>query len=132
MLIDKKYVTLFITMWLHTRSENGLIAYLGSKVNLDLWLWTSVVSLRALNLCLFFSTQDSYFAVTLEKGVVFIHSNLLERPATNNKKMFPVGVLVSTRSPTPLRVLIAVPFCSFPLRLSSSRMSASSAYPREK
>lgn len=132
MLINKKSSTLFISMSLHSRSENGLIAYLGTKVTLDLSLWISVVNLRALNLCLFFLTQDVYFAVTVEKGVVFLHSNLLERPATNNQKMFPVGVLVSTRSPTPLRFLIAVPFCCFPLRLLSSRMSGSSVPPREK
>lgn len=32
-LIDKKYQTFQISMLLHSRSENGLIAYLGSKVN---------------------------------------------------------------------------------------------------
>lgn len=32
-LIDKKYSILLISMSLHSRSENGLIAYLGSKVN---------------------------------------------------------------------------------------------------
>lgn len=46
----------------------------------------------------FFSTQDYYFAVTMEKGVVFIRSNLLESPATFNQKKFPVGVFIFTRS----------------------------------
>lgn len=32
-LIDKNYPILLISMSLHSRSENGLIAYLGSKVN---------------------------------------------------------------------------------------------------
>lgn len=37
-LIDKKYPILLISMSLHSRSENGLIAYLGSKVEPSLTL----------------------------------------------------------------------------------------------
>lgn len=48
-LINKKYSSLLISMSLYFRSENGLIAYLGTKVTLDLSLWLSAVSLRALN-----------------------------------------------------------------------------------
>lgn len=34
----------------------------------------------------------------MEKGVVFIHSNLLDSPATNNQKLFPVRVFVFAQS----------------------------------
>ncbi|CAG07616.1 unnamed protein product, partial [Tetraodon nigroviridis] len=61
--IDKQSSILLIAMSLYTRSENGLIAY--------------------------FSHENNYFAVTMEKGVVFIHSNLLESPVTSNLKLFP-------------------------------------------
>lgn len=35
-LIDKPYPILIISMSLHSRAENGLIAYIGSEVS-DLW-----------------------------------------------------------------------------------------------
>ncbi|XP_077376610.1 laminin subunit alpha-3 isoform X2 [Festucalex cinctus] len=46
-----------------THAENGLLFYIGS--------------------------EDNYFTVTMEKGVVHLHSNLLSEPATNNLKTFP-------------------------------------------
>uniref|UniRef100_H3DCP0 Laminin subunit alpha 3 n=1 Tax=Tetraodon nigroviridis TaxID=99883 RepID=H3DCP0_TETNG len=72
--IDKQSSILLIAMSLYTRSENGLIAYFSHEFFL-------------------FPTQNNYFAVTMEKGVVFIHSNLLESPVTSNLKLFPVGII---------------------------------------
>ncbi|XP_073347774.1 laminin subunit alpha-3-like [Pagrus major] len=54
-----------ISMSINARSENGLLFYTGS--------------------------EDYYFTVTMEKGVIFIHSNLLDTPATNGKKLFPTS-----------------------------------------
>lgn len=42
----------------------------------------------------FSSTQDKYFTIALEKGVMFIHSNFIEIPATDNVKRFPVRNLL--------------------------------------
>lgn len=36
------------------------------------------------------ATQDNYFTVTMEKGEVFLRSNLLDAPATKGGKSFPV------------------------------------------
>ncbi|KAM9845354.1 laminin subunit alpha-3-like [Aulostomus maculatus] len=63
--IDKKAAVILISMSVYTRSENGLLLYIGN--------------------------DNAYFAVTVEQGVVFLHSNLLEKPATNNEKIFPTS-----------------------------------------
>ncbi|XP_054622732.1 laminin subunit alpha-3-like isoform X3 [Dunckerocampus dactyliophorus] len=63
--IDKSLTVLLIGMSLLTHSENGLLLYIGSK--------------------------DNHFAVTAEKGVVYLHSNLLQQPATNSLKTFPAS-----------------------------------------
>ncbi|XP_044075989.1 laminin subunit alpha-3-like isoform X2 [Siniperca chuatsi] len=62
-IIDKSSPTLIIIMTIFTRSENGLLLYIGS--------------------------EDNYFTVTMEKGIIFLRSNLLKAPATNNVKIFP-------------------------------------------
>ncbi|XP_045908367.1 laminin subunit alpha-3-like isoform X2 [Micropterus dolomieu] len=62
-VIDKPSSNLIVTITVFTRSENGLLFYIGS--------------------------ENDYFTVTMEKGVIFLRSNLLEAPATNNGKIFP-------------------------------------------
>ncbi|KAM9349369.1 laminin subunit alpha-3-like [Symphorus nematophorus] len=62
-VIDKKYPTLLISMSVYTRSENGLLFYIGS--------------------------EDNYFTVTMEQGAIFLRSNLLDAPVTKNQKNFP-------------------------------------------
>ncbi|XP_029308567.1 LOW QUALITY PROTEIN: laminin subunit alpha-3-like [Cottoperca gobio] len=46
-----------------SRSENSLLFYMG--------------------------TEDHYFTVTIERGILFIRSDLLEAPVTNNLRIFP-------------------------------------------
>nr|XP_020451525.1 laminin subunit alpha-3 [Monopterus albus] len=65
-VIDKASSNVLISMSILTRLENGLLLYMG--------------------------TEDKYFTVTMEKGFIFIRSNLINSPATNNKK-FSVNVL---------------------------------------
>ena len=89
-------------MTVHTRSESFLLAYVGSEVNdcsygyfIDDYL--IIINTFDRNICTIYkylislspTTQDYYFAVTIEKGVVFLHSNLLDKPATHNLP-FPV------------------------------------------
>ncbi|TNN66295.1 Laminin subunit alpha-3 [Liparis tanakae] len=62
-LIDKASNLLLISMSLYSRSENGLLMYIGS--------------------------EDDYFTVTIEKGFVVIRSNLQAAPAISTKKSFP-------------------------------------------
>ncbi|XP_070700517.1 laminin subunit alpha-3-like [Pempheris klunzingeri] len=62
-VIDKKSTVLLIGMTVHSRSENGLLLYIG--------------------------TEDKYFTVTIEQGVFVLRSNLLEAPATKDVKIFP-------------------------------------------
>ncbi|XP_068196189.1 laminin subunit alpha-3-like isoform X2 [Antennarius striatus] len=64
-IIDKKYPVLLISMSVYSRSENGLILYIGS--------------------------ENYYFTVTMEKGFIFLRSNLLTGPVTKNDKMFPTN-----------------------------------------
>ncbi|XP_051943762.1 laminin subunit alpha-3 isoform X3 [Hippocampus zosterae] len=61
--IDKRAAVMLIGMSILAHSENGLLLYIGS--------------------------EDNYFTVTMEKGVVHLRSNLLSEPATNNVKTFP-------------------------------------------
>ncbi|XP_039877593.1 laminin subunit alpha-3-like isoform X3 [Simochromis diagramma] len=61
-LVDNTATTFSITMSVNTRSQNGLLLYIGS--------------------------EDQYFYVTMEEGVVFIHSSLFETPASNKQKVF--------------------------------------------
>ncbi|TDH05750.1 hypothetical protein EPR50_G00125750 [Perca flavescens] len=62
---SKRGGVLRIDMTITTRSENGLLLYIGS--------------------------QDNYFIVTIEKGVIFLRSNLLQAPAANTVKAFPIS-----------------------------------------
>ncbi|XP_028329557.1 laminin subunit alpha-3 isoform X2 [Gouania willdenowi] len=62
-LIGKAVPALRISMSILSRSENGLLVYIGS--------------------------EDKYFTVSVEKGVIFIRSNVLDSPATKNIKFFP-------------------------------------------
>lgn len=39
---------------------------------------------------IFCTTQDNYIAVTVERGEIFLHSNLLDAPTSKNVKKFPV------------------------------------------
>ncbi|RVE61913.1 hypothetical protein OJAV_G00175350 [Oryzias javanicus] len=55
---------LLISMSIRTRSENGILFYIG--------------------------TEDKYFTLTMERGVLFVRSNLLEEGVTDNKRVFPV------------------------------------------
>lgn len=55
--------SLTMTMSIDTRTENGLLLYVRK--------------------------EDDYFIVTMEKGVIYIHSSFLQTPATNNQKVFP-------------------------------------------
>eukprot|EP00063_Salmo_salar_P020916 XP_013995751.1 PREDICTED: laminin subunit alpha-3-like isoform X7 [Salmo salar] len=56
--------TLLLTQTISTRSENGLLLYIGNEYN--------------------------YYSVTFERGYVVIHSNLLREPARSTTKVFPV------------------------------------------
>lgn len=116
--IDKQSSILLIAMSLYTRSENGLIAYFSHEVNdCSRSPFLSFVNLQEFIdcCCLFFlfPTQNNYFAVTMEKGVVFIHSNLLESPVTSNLKLFPVGVCFHSLAMTPLFIYCHI-FLSLP------------------
>ncbi|KAF7654917.1 hypothetical protein LDENG_00063180 [Lucifuga dentata] len=64
-VIDKTGPTLLIDMTVKTRSENGLLFYIGN--------------------------EEKYYMVTIERGIVFLHSNLLSKPVTNNVKIFPMA-----------------------------------------
>ncbi|XP_026004689.1 laminin subunit alpha-3 isoform X3 [Astatotilapia calliptera] len=61
-LVDNTATTFSITMSVNTRSQNGLLLYIGS--------------------------EDQYFYVTMEEAVVFIHSSFFETPASNKQKVF--------------------------------------------
>ncbi|XP_026231324.1 laminin subunit alpha-3 isoform X2 [Anabas testudineus] len=63
--ITKTANTLLISMSIFTRSENGLLFYIGN--------------------------ENKYITVTIEKGIFFIRSNLPGTPATNNNKLFPIS-----------------------------------------
>ncbi|XP_037643626.1 laminin subunit alpha-3-like isoform X2 [Sebastes umbrosus] len=65
MLIDRPSASLQISFTVTSRSENGLLLYIGS--------------------------EDNYFTVTMEKGEVFLRSNLLDAPATKGGKSFPTA-----------------------------------------
>ncbi|XP_056913723.1 LOW QUALITY PROTEIN: laminin subunit alpha-3-like [Takifugu flavidus] len=84
-LLKKRNPVLVISMALKFRSENGLILYLGS--------------------------EDYYFTVSVEKGIVFIRSNLLDTPATSDQKIFPkedwVEVLIISASTGKFTVRVA-------------------------
>ncbi|XP_031150036.1 laminin subunit alpha-3 isoform X3 [Sander lucioperca] len=72
-----------IDMTIKTHSENGLLLYIGS--------------------------EDNYFTVTIEKGVIFLRSNLLQAPATTNEKTFPLSdwadiLFVSTKGRITVRL----------------------------
>ncbi|XP_041698142.2 laminin subunit alpha-3 isoform X4 [Coregonus clupeaformis] len=56
--------TLLLSQTISTRSENGLLLYIGN--------------------------EDNYYSVTFERGYVVIHSNLLREPARSTTKVFPV------------------------------------------
>ncbi|KAG7214822.1 hypothetical protein INR49_010714 [Caranx melampygus] len=76
-VIGKTSSVLIINMYIYARSENGLLVYLPNK--------------------------DNYFMVTMEKGVIYIHSNFGHGPATNNVKTFPTSdwvniLIISTRT----------------------------------
>ncbi|XP_070830251.1 laminin subunit alpha-3-like [Chaetodon trifascialis] len=64
-VMDKTYPFLLIGMSTHTRAENGLLFYIGS--------------------------EDNYFTVTLEKGIIVLRGNLLNEPVKQqqDKKIFP-------------------------------------------
>ncbi|XP_051258985.1 LOW QUALITY PROTEIN: laminin subunit alpha-3-like [Dicentrarchus labrax] len=62
-VIDRTANTLVIGMSVDTRSENGLLLYIGS--------------------------EDNYFTVTLEKGFIVLRGNLLPTPTISNVKTFP-------------------------------------------
>lgn len=66
--IEKTGNILLIGMNVHTRSENGLLLHIGS--------------------------EDHYFTVTMEKGFIVLHSNLLEAPLTSENKLFPTNDFV--------------------------------------
>ncbi|XP_026168530.1 laminin subunit alpha-3-like isoform X2 [Mastacembelus armatus] len=71
--ITKKSSFLLIGMSVLTRLKHGLLLYIGS--------------------------EEKYFIVTMEKSIVYIRSNLIQNPATNNKA-FP------TDKPTDILVII--------------------------
>ncbi|XP_023282957.1 laminin subunit alpha-3 [Seriola lalandi dorsalis] len=79
--INKMSPVLLISMPFLARSENGLLLYVGS--------------------------EDNYFTVTIEKGVIFIHSNLGSAQA--NVKTFPTSdwadiLIVSTNKEFSVRI----------------------------
>ncbi|XP_062260014.1 laminin subunit alpha-3-like [Platichthys flesus] len=63
LFIDKASNNLLIRMSAFARSENGLLLYIGS--------------------------EDKYFTVTLEKGLICINSNLLQEPVRSTDRLFP-------------------------------------------
>ncbi|XP_044224545.1 laminin subunit alpha-3-like isoform X2 [Thunnus albacares] len=63
MIINKISSVLLIGMSVYTRSENGLLLYIGNEVN--------------------------YITVTMEMGVVVLRSNSLKEPVSKNEKIFP-------------------------------------------
>ncbi|XP_029970340.1 laminin subunit alpha-3-like isoform X2 [Salarias fasciatus] len=73
-IVDKFLSTLFIEMTINSRSENGLLLYIAGK--------------------------DKYFTLTTEKGVIYIRSNVISTPATENKKLLP------TSKPIDIQVII--------------------------
>ncbi|XP_005912783.1 laminin subunit alpha-3 isoform X3 [Haplochromis burtoni] len=83
-LVDNTATTFSITMSVNTRSQNGLLLYIGS--------------------------EDQYFYVTMEEGVVFIHSSFFETPASNKQKVFltedwvDIQVFVTTKKQFMVRV----------------------------
>ncbi|XP_077376606.1 laminin subunit alpha-3-like isoform X1 [Festucalex cinctus] len=76
-----------------THAENGLLLYIGS--------------------------EDNYFTVTIEKGVVHLHSNLLSEPATNNLKTFPTRDWVD--------ILIIVSKGKFAVRIANNEVAKAQA-----
>ncbi|XP_034090494.1 laminin subunit alpha-3-like isoform X3 [Gymnodraco acuticeps] len=50
------------------------------------------VFIRSENSLLFYIGEESnYFTVTVENGMIFLNSNLLDAPATKSKKLFPIS-----------------------------------------
>lgn len=84
-IIDRVANVLLISFSIYTRSENGLLLYIGS--------------------------EDTYFTVTMEKGVTVLRSNLLDAPATLNVKSFPVDdwveVLIISKNTGVMTVRVA-------------------------
>ncbi|KAJ4936999.1 hypothetical protein JOQ06_001583, partial [Pogonophryne albipinna] len=64
-IIKSVSAVLRIKMDVFIRSENSLLFYIGEESN--------------------------YFTVTVENGMVFLNSNLLDAPATKSKKVFPIS-----------------------------------------
>ncbi|XP_062285798.1 laminin subunit alpha-3-like isoform X1 [Scomber scombrus] len=64
-IIEKASSVILISMSVYTRSENGLLFYIGN--------------------------EDEYFMLTMEKGFGFLRSNLRKEPATTINKLFPTG-----------------------------------------
>ncbi|XP_062413741.1 laminin subunit alpha-3-like isoform X1 [Pungitius pungitius] len=64
-LLEPKKPVLLISMFVSSRSTNGLLSYIES--------------------------EDKYFTVTIEKGVIFLRGNFPESPATLNIKSFPTS-----------------------------------------
>ncbi|XP_075877558.1 laminin subunit alpha-3-like isoform X2 [Nelusetta ayraudi] len=75
-VINRKMTSLVIKMTLYSRSENGLLLYVG--------------------------TEDDYFTVTMEKGEIFLHGNLVSATTSLNRKIFPtddwVDILIICRN----------------------------------
>lgn len=63
-VMGKNYNVLVVGMTIYTRSENGLLFFIG--------------------------IEDNYFTVTIEKGTIFLRGNLLKAPVKHDKKLFPM------------------------------------------
>ncbi|XP_078791367.1 laminin subunit alpha-3 isoform X1 [Oryzias latipes] len=81
---------LVISMSVRARSENGILFYIG--------------------------TEDKYFTLTMERGVLFIRSNLLEDAMTDNKRVSPmtdwtdIQIIVKTNIEVQIRVTSSLAF----------------------
>lgn len=93
-IIDKKLTTLLIRMSLHSRSENGLLLYVATKVKLFVFKGckkqTSLTDMSENVMHVYCRHQDDYFTVTMEKGIIYLRGNLIAAPASKNIKKFPV------------------------------------------
>ncbi|KAM4604969.1 laminin subunit alpha-3-like isoform 2-T2 [Polymixia lowei] len=76
--ITNKRPTLVLSQTISTRSENGLLLYIGNEAK--------------------------YYVVTMERGFVVIHSNLFPKPVRSANKVFPV----SSQAATFAEVLIVI------------------------
>ncbi|KAM3604519.1 uncharacterized protein V6R79_012395 [Siganus canaliculatus] len=72
-LIDKIASFLLVKMSIYTRSENGLLFYIGNE-------------------------EEYYFSLSMEKGIIFLRSNLLTGPHTDNVKRFPLSAQTSDQA----------------------------------